>query len=73
MSMFENDYRVERVPLKRGSDTKWIVSKNGSFLRGFGNKSDAKTYGRRVAKQDTPSSLVIEYQGGGIANKIEYT
>lgn len=74
MSVYENEYRVFRVPLKerpyRGK--KWVLSGNGAYIKGFHTKSSAVKRGRKDAKQNTPSSLVIEYEGGGIQNKVEY-
>lgn len=72
MSRFENEYRVERVPQHRMGDSKWVVSVNGTYVEGFQTKKSAVRYARQVAKRNMPSNLVIEYEGGGIANKIEY-
>lgn len=72
MSRFENEYRVERVPQTRSRNYKWVLSSNGVFIDGFQVKSEAVKKGRKVAKGNKPSNLVIEYEGGGIADKIEY-
>lgn len=74
MSMFENEYRVFRVPLKERpfQGKKWVVSGNGSYISGYHTKSAAVKKARKDAKKRTPSSLVIEYQGGGIQDKLEY-
>lgn len=72
MSRFENEYRVERVPRESSTDSKWVVSVNGTYIEGFSAKSQAVKYARKVAKNNMPANLVIEYEGGGIANKIEY-
>lgn len=72
MSALENEYRVERIPKHRMGDSKWIVSGNGSYIQGFQKKKPAIKYGRKVAKNNMPSNLVIEYEGGGIYKKVEY-
>lgn len=72
MSRFENEYRVERVPQHQPGDDKWVLSSNGSYVDGYTTKSDAVKAGRRLAKQNSPANLVVEYEGGGIADKIEY-
>jgi len=75
MSIFENEYRVTRVPTHQAPmrGKKWVVSANGSYVEGYHTKDKAVKKGRKIAKRNTPSNLVIEYEGGGIANKVEYT
>ena len=74
MSVFENEYRVTRVPTHQApyEGKKWVVSANGSYVKGYHRKKPAVKEGRKIAKRNTPASLVVEYEGGGIANKIEY-
>lgn len=72
MSSLRNEYRVNRVPQHSPRDAKWIVSSNGTYVQGYSTKNDAVSRARKLAKQHSPSALVIEYEGGGIANKVEY-
>lgn len=74
MSVLENEYRVQRVPVHQdpARGKKWVVSANGTYVHGFHTKKDAKKKAKSLARQNMPANLVIEYEGGGIANKVEY-
>lgn len=74
MSVYENEYRVERVPVHRppGEGKKWVVSANGTYVRGFSTKKPAVKKAKDLARKNRPSNVVVEYEGGGIVNKLEY-
>lgn len=74
MSIYENEYRVTRVPQHEHpfQGKKWVLSGNGSYIEGFHTKKAAVNHGRKTAKKKPPAALVVEYEGGGIANKVEY-
>lgn len=72
MSGLRNEYRVNRVPRHSPRDHKWVVSANGTYVHGYQTKDAAVKKARSLAQNHSPSAMVVEYEGGGIANKVEY-